>query len=472
MNRASINMVSSSQQNLSRFDTTWFSVCNEIHKVMKNPDFFDGYFGKSRFLRIEESNAILGFPPFVGELVEQSYSKLILNILKKVHSEPILGLQFEEIQNTQNENFTSRAKTLHLNRETIQTEEDICKIVNEGLLYTDYTFDSFVVGNSNRPAFQAALAVAENPGNNSFNPLTIYGKTGLGKTHLLQGIAHFTKKEHTANRVHYTSAFTFLDKFMEYFEKNLDINGFYHEFADIDVLLIDDIQFLAGKKKTQESFYRIFNTLINQNKQIILTSDRLPNEIPDMQKDLINRFSGGLMVDITAPSLKTRISILTKKAKNDNIQLSDEVIRFMANKVTTNVRMLEGLFTKVLASSIFANKELGINDVKELFADFSRESSEKISIEFIQEQVAIFYDISANQLRANTRKKNIAYPRSIAMYLSRELTKQSNRTIGLHFGGRDHSTVISATKKVKTAIDNSDSIYINEINELTRIIQS
>ncbi|MGM0462982.1 MAG: chromosomal replication initiator protein DnaA [Fibrobacterota bacterium] len=427
----------------------WNTVLSAVNTVLKNPVQYEAYFGNTSLKDITDGRARIALQNcFVRDIVEEHYSDLLLRILKEHSPFTVHHLSFEVF-----------AAPLTYPDIPGETEEDLpsvhpstpareTKLINEDKFYDEYTFDTFVTGQSNQMAYHAALSVSEAPGMTSFNPLTIYGKSGLGKTHLLQAIGHFCKNEGTAERIYFITAHDFLQRFLLFINKKRDLAGFYREFEDIDILLIDDIHFLSNKTRTQECFYSIFSKLINLHKQIILTSDRLPEEIPQMQKNLVNRFKNGLLVDIKPPSLKTRLSILKQKAKTDNIQLSDEVLEYMASQITNNIRALEGVFTKVLASSIFCNTELSLSTVQELLDDYKREMKENISVDKIQKCVSDYFSISPHQLRAHTRKQSVSQPRSIAMYFSRKLTKQAHRSIGLEFGGRDYSTVISACKRV------------------------
>ncbi|MGM0443025.1 MAG: chromosomal replication initiator protein DnaA [Fibrobacterota bacterium] len=430
----------------------WNSVLDTVKDILKDPVNYDAYFGCTTLLRTTEDTAVVSLPnSFVRDIVEEHYADLLLRIIKKQGALQISNITFEVVEAETEDTPAVPAPT----EESLRPEKiphrssPDTEVINGHQFYEEYTFDTFVVGQSNQMAYHAALSVAEAPGMTTFNPLTIYGKSGLGKTHLIQSIGHFCREESTAEKIYYITAHDFLQRFLDFLHKKRNISAFHKEFDDVDILLIDDIHFLSSKAKTQECFYTIFNKLINMNKQIILTSDRLPQEIPHMHNSLINRFKSGLLVDIKPPSLKTRLSILKKKAKTDNVQLSDEVLEFMASQVTNNIRALEGIFTKVLASSIFSNSELDLSTVRELLDDYRKERVEHVTIEKIQKDVAHFFEISPAQLRAHTRKKNIAEPRSIAMYLSRKLTKQALRTIGLEFGGRDYSTVIYACKKIE-----------------------
>ncbi|ERP31267.1 chromosomal replication initiator protein DnaA [Chitinivibrio alkaliphilus ACht1] len=419
---------------------------HDVRNLLKDPVQYEAYFGNTELLRIHEETAVVSIHnQFVQDIVEEHYGSMILTLLRKKTANAVKAVAFEVVER---EKITEQVD-ISAEEESASQREPESRIINGNLFYPDYTFDTFVVGKSNQMAYHAALSVSEAPGMTSFNPFTIYGKSGLGKTHLLQAIGHFCKHEGTAENIYYITAHDFLQRFLDFIYKRRDLNAFYREFHHVDVLLIDDIHFLSNKIKTQECFYSIFSKLINLNKQIILTSDRLPSEIPHMQENLVNRFKNGLVVDIKPPSLKTRLSILKQKAKTDNIQLSDDVLEYMASQITTNIRALEGVLTKVLASSIFCNRELDLETVQVLLDDYRRERKENVSIEKIQNTVSAYFDISPNQLRAHTRKKSISFPRSIAMYLSRKMTKQALRSIGLEFGGRDYSTVIYACKKIE-----------------------
>jgi chromosomal replication initiator protein len=338
------------------------------------------------------------------------------------------------------------------------------------LFHINYTFDKFVVGDNNRMAHAAALAVAEAPGKTSFNPLIIYGGTGLGKTHLLQSIGHFAQTEGTADRVFYMTSEEFTNQYINYVVHKKDSTSFYKKFKDVDLLLIDDIQFFSGKPGTQKEFFRIFNKLLLENKQIVLSSDRPPDKIPDMMDHIINRFMGGLTTDIQPPNLETRMAILRKKAEIDGLFLADEVVQFIAGHITSNIRELEGTLIKLIASASFTGRDITIDIAQELCGDAISRKEERVSIKFIQEKVAEAFGITANQLSAHTRKKEIALPRSVAMYLCKKWTRQSLRSIGLDFGGRDYSTVIHSFKKIETDIC-KDELLARKVKAIENLIQ-
>jgi chromosomal replication initiator protein len=314
--------------------------------------------------------------------------------------------------------------------------------------HPNYVFESFVVGDGNRMAHAAALAVAEAPGKTSFNPLIVYGGTGLGKTHLLQAIGHFAQTEHTADSVAYMTSEEFTNRYIDFVVKKRDSTSFYKRFSGVDMLLIDDIQFFGGKDGTQNEFFRIFDRLLRNSKQIVLSSDRQPENIPDMMENIINRFMGGLNTDIQPPNLETRMAILRKKAEVDGLSLPDEVVQYIADRVTSNVRELEGTLIKLIASSSFSDTGITLDIARELFGDAGG-APERVSARMIMQMTAQAYGIGVNQLPAHSRKKEVALPRSVAMYLCKKWTKQSLRSIGLEFGGRDYSTVIHAAKKIE-----------------------
>jgi chromosomal replication initiator protein len=318
--------------------------------------------------------------------------------------------------------------------------------------HPNYTFEGFVVGDSNRMAHAAALAVAEAPGKTSFNPLIIYGGTGLGKTHLLQAVGHFAQTEGTAENIEYLTSEEFSTQYINYVVNRKDSTSFYKKFVSVDLLLIDDIHFFSGKPGTQKEFCRIFNKLLMGRKQIVLSSDRPPDQIPDMMEHIISRFMGGLIADIQPPNLETRMAIIRRKAETDGLSLPNEVVQFIASHITSNVRELEGTLIKLIASSSFTGKDITLEVAKELCGDAISRKSERISINLIKQKVADAFGISSNQLGAHTRKRDISFPRSVAMYLCKKLTSQSLRSIGLDFGGKDYSTVIHSCKKIDSEL--------------------
>ncbi len=317
-------------------------------------------------------------------------------------------------------------------------------------LNNNYVFERYIEGDCNRLARSAAMAIAENPGSSSFNPFFIYGGTGLGKTHLIQSIGNKVKQEHGDElAVLYISSESFTNEFVQAIRNNRasEFTMFYRQ---IDVLIVDDIQFFSGKEKTQEEFFHIFNALHQDGKQIILSSDRAPREIPDIEERLISRFSWGLSADLQVPEYETRYAILERKASDNGIELSHEVLEFIAHNFKSNVRDLEGAIIKLLAfASLQHVDEIEPQMAKRVLKDMIQESQTTISIEQIQEYVCDYFGIDTNKVREKTRKQEIVEARQIAMYLAKQFTDSSLKTIGLHFGGRDHSTVIHAISTVE-----------------------
>jgi len=329
-----------------------------------------------------------------------------------------------------------------------------------------YTFDSFVIGSSNRFAHAAALAVAEAPAQ-AYNPLFIYGSTGLGKTHLLQAVAQYVS-EHTGDlSVRYITSETFMNDFINSL-RDKRIEGFKQRYRTYDVLLIDDVQFFEHKERIQEEFFHTFNSLYEAGSQIVMSSDRPPRDIATLEARLRSRFEWGLITDIQPPDLETRIAILRKKVKTDGIHVPEtEVLTFIASRVSTNIRELEGALTRVVAFSSLTGRPMSVELAQDVLKDvFPQGEAAEVSIKRIQDLVAERFNLSLEELCGDKRSQNIVYPRQVAMYLSRELTDSSLPKIGKEFGGRDHTTVIHATSKIARLIREDRSVY-NLVQELT-----
>jgi chromosomal replication initiator protein len=329
-----------------------------------------------------------------------------------------------------------------------------------------YTFDSFVIGSSNRFAHAAALAVAEAPAQ-AYNPLFIYGSTGLGKTHLLQAIAQYVSEHSSDLSVRYITSETFMNDFINSL-RDKRIEGFKQRYRTYDVLLIDDVQFFEHKERIQEEFFHTFNSLYEAGSQIVMSSDRPPRDIATLEARLRSRFEWGLITDIQPPDLETRIAILRKKVKTDGIHVPEtEVLTFIASRVSTNIRELEGALTRVVAFSSLTGRPMSVELAQDVLKDvFPQGEAAEVSIKRIQDLVAERFDLSLDELCGDKRSQNIVYPRQVAMYLSRELTDSSLPKIGKEFGGRDHTTVIHATSKIARLIREDRSVY-NLVQELT-----
>ncbi|HEX9657035.1 MAG TPA: chromosomal replication initiator protein DnaA [Bacteroidota bacterium] len=311
-----------------------------------------------------------------------------------------------------------------------------------------YTFENFIKGESNQLARAAASAVANNPGGTSFNPLVIYGGTGLGKTHLMQAIGNAALANDKAKRVIYVSSEKFTVEFVDAIQSDR-ISDFSSFYRSMDILIVDDIQFFSGKEKTQDNFFHTFNELHQIGKQIILSSDRPPKELRGLDDRLLSRFQWGLTSDIQPPDLETRIAILNKKSEDDGIDLPQDVIECIATNVTTNIRELEGCLISLLAKASLEGKKITVDLARDVLKVVVGEIKSPVTIEDIQRIVADYFSIPEDLLRAKTRKQEIVSARQIAMFLTKELTNSSLKTIGLHFGGRDHSTVIHAYQSVE-----------------------
>ena len=309
-----------------------------------------------------------------------------------------------------------------------------------------YSFDSFVIGSSNRFAHAASLAVSDSPAK-AYNPLFIYGGTGLGNTHLMHAIGQRVIEKSPKAKVLYISSEDFTNQLIGAIQNRSTLD-FRKKYRSVDVLLIDDVHFIAGKDSTQEEFFHTFNTLYDAHKQIVVTSDRPPKEIQKLEERLVSRFLYGLVTDIQPPDFETRIAILKKKSEKETIALSEEVFYFLAEKIKTNIRELEGALMRVVASAKLFGKEVTTDLAKELLKDMIIEGEKKVSIDLIQKKVSEYFDIKLSDMRAKKRSKAIAYPRQIAMYLTRQLTDYSLPEIGDQFGGRDHTTVIHACDKI------------------------
>lgn len=332
-----------------------------------------------------------------------------------------------------------------------------------------YTFDNFIKGDSNQLARAAAMAVANNPGGTSFNPLVVYGGTGLGKTHLMHAIGNYAITSGKANRVVYVSSERFTIDFVEAIQADR-VNEFSLFYRSVDLLVVDDIQFFSGKEKTQDNFFHTFNTLYQLGKQIVLSSDVPPKELKGLDERLISRFQCGLTADIQPPDLETRIAILRKKSEENRIDLPQDVIEFIAANVTNNIRELEGCLISILARASLESREINVDLARDVLRVVVTELKSPISIEQIQRTVSSFFNLPEDLLRAKTRKQEIVTARQVAMYLAKELTNASLKTIGLHFGGRDHSTVIHAYQSIEDRI-NADGLFRQNVEQLRRHLQ-
>jgi chromosomal replication initiator protein len=326
------------------------------------------------------------------------------------------------------------------------------KIKVESQLVESYSFDSFVEGDCNRLARSAGYAVAENPGKTAFNPLLFYSSTGLGKTHLAHAIGLQVKTNFPEKTVLYIQSEQFINQFIESVRNN-NQNDFVHFYQMIDVLIIDDIQFLAGKDKTQDVFFHIFNHLHQSSKQLIITSDKPPVELKGMEPRLLSRFKWGLSADLQMPDYETRVSILKRKLYNDGIIVPEEVIDYLAHSITTNVREMEGALISLIAQSSLNKKSINLDLARQMIDKFVKHTTKEVSIDFIQKVVCDYFGLPVDQMNTKTRKREIVQARQVAMYFSKKHTKSSLATIGLQCGNKDHATVLHACKTIANLIE-------------------
>ncbi|MCU0341420.1 MAG: chromosomal replication initiator protein DnaA [Spirosomaceae bacterium] len=327
----------------------------------------------------------------------------------------------------------------------------------EMYLNPSYSFDNYIEGDCNRLARSAAMAVAQRPGVTSFNPLLIYGGVGLGKTHLVQAVGNHIKVHAHGKSVLYVSSEKFTNQFINAI-KNNTLQGFTDFYMKIDVLILDDVQFLSGKEKTQDTFFHIFNHLHQSGRQIIMTSDRRPSELQGLQDRLLSRFKWGLTADLQQPDLETRIAIIQRKLQMEGINIDEKVIEYVAHSVNTNVRELEGVIVSLMAQASLVRRDIDLELAKSVSKNIVTSEERTVNIDTIQEIVADYFELTVADLKSKSRKKELVYPRQVAMYFAKELTPLALKSIGYHFGGRDHSTVIHAIQMVNDLMQEDDSV--------------
>ncbi|WP_294351893.1 chromosomal replication initiator protein DnaA [uncultured Clostridium sp.] len=395
---------------------------------------------------------------FTQDILDKRYKDLVANSIKAICSK-LYKVEFLISSDLQSEEVTKEQKK--------EKEQSI--VVNDEMSTTlnpKYTFDSFVIGNSNRFAHAASLAVAEAPAK-AYNPLFIYGGVGLGKTHLMHAIGHYILQNNPNAKVVYVSSEKFTNELINSIRDDKN-EEFRNKYRNVDILLIDDIQFIAGKERTQEEFFHTFNALHDANKQIILSSDRPPKEIPTLEDRLRSRFEWGLIADIQIPDFETRMAILKKKADVEKLNVENEVMVYIATKIKSNIRELEGALIRIVAYSSLTNREITVDLASEALKDIiSKKQGKNITINLIQDIVSSYFNLRVEDLKSQRRTRNVAYPRQIAMYLSRKLTDMSLPKIGEEFGGRDHTTVIHAYEKISDNL-NTDETLQHTIEDITK----
>ncbi len=391
---------------------------------------------------------------FIKSTIDNKYSQTVLEVINQI-DKSIKGIEIilneNDIKNASKHQSTN-ARRLEAN------------------LNPKYIFDSFVSGKSNDMAYAAAINVAKNPTSNKYNPLFFYGGVGLGKTHLMHAIGNYIFDENADFKIRYVAAETFTNEMISGIRNERE-KEFRDMYRDVDLLLVDDVQFMAGKEGTQEQFFHAFNDLYNAGKQIVITSDKPPKEIKKLEERLVSRFGMGLILDITLPDYETRTAILESKIQRDNIKVPPEVVRYISKNIVSNIRELEGALNKVEAYAKLVGVEINMDIAERSLRDLiDKDGKQEITVPFIQEVVANYYGITADDITSKKRTTAIAYPRQIAMYLSRKMLELSTPKIGELFGGRDHSTIIHGCDKIVKDLENNTKLQ-KEITEIENKIK-
>jgi len=432
------------------------TVWNDCLKIIKDnvPQItYTTWFIPIKPVRFEGDTIDVQIPSkFFWEWVDEHYNTLLNKALREVIGENA-RLTYTTYEEKEEPVPPAPAPRPVIKEEPVAAVEDDAKGQNnfETYLNPKYTFDNFIKGEGNQLARAAAGAIADNPGGTSFTPLFVYGGVGLGKTHLIQAIGNKIVENMPEKRIIYLSADHFTVEFVESIQSN-KVNEFSNFYRSMDVLIIDDIQFLIGKEKTQDLFFHIFNTLHQLGKQIILSSDKPPKDLKGLDDRLISRFQWGLTADIQPPDLETRIAILHKKSSDYGMNILPEILEHIATNITSNIRELEGCLIKLLANASLNSKDINLELAKKTVKEIATNRKVTVSVETITRCVCEYLGVDENKIRDKTRKKEIVMARQLAMYLSNQLTKSSLKSIGLHFGGRDHSTVIHACRAIEEGV--------------------
>ncbi|MBI3315749.1 MAG: chromosomal replication initiator protein DnaA [Candidatus Omnitrophica bacterium] len=425
----------------------WLKILDALQKELA-PQVCERWLSPVKPLEATAEELVLGVPDeFLKTWVSDHYGGMILTILKEVTENPHQQLSFKVVKDSPAPAVGPRAVGATLT-DAFPTHAPLAAPApNESPLNPRYTFDNFVVGPSNRFAQAASMAVAETPAK-AYNPLFIYGPVGLGKTHLMQAIGNEISKRSPKTKVLYMTSEKFTNQLINAIKTGTTAK-FREKYRNVDCLLIDDIQFIAGKEATMEEFFHTFNALYDAHKQIVVSSDKPPKDISNLEERLVSRFEWGLVTDIQPPDFETRTAILRKKAERENLHIPDPVTAFIADRIKSNIRELEGALIRVVAYSKLVGKEVDETVAYEVLKDLIVETQKKITVDLIQRKVAEYFEIRPSDMSARRRSKNVVYPRHLAMFLSREMTGLSLPEIGEHFGGRDHTTVLHACDKIR-----------------------
>jgi chromosomal replication initiator protein len=434
----------------------WRKICPQIREVIGDEE-FQVWMTPLQVDPFVSSSLVLVAPnKFFMDWIKEKYAPVLMNVLQKLENPPEFKLVVSQ--------YTARAEEFNNGQAAVQEAVEPSPLKTN--LNSRYTFDNFVVGKYNQFSHAASQAVAHEPARH-YNPLFIYGGTGLGKTHLLNAIGNYVV-DNSGLRSYYVSSEQFTNELISAIRFKT-MNDFRQKYRNVEVLLVDDIQFIAGREAIQEEFFHTFNTLYETRHQIVLTSDRFPKEIPGLEDRLRSRFEWGLIADMAIPDDETKVAILQKKADEENIILSDDVAFFLASQSGSNIRALEGYLVRLSAYASFTKRTIDLELAREVMKDLIR--TRAVSLESVQKEVSEYYRISIKDLCSTKKNKTFAWPRQVAMYLCRKLTNSSLKEIGQAFGGKDHSTVVHAVNKISACLESGDprSSEILELNQrLTR----
>ncbi len=469
------------------YEKTWDS-CLEIIKDNVNAQSYKTWFEPIKPIKLQSSVLTIQVPSqFFFEWLEEHYVGLLKKVIRKelgtdgkleyhIVMENIYGVKpyTVRVPSTNKKDVKNPSVNMPLDMHSNGGIRNpfiipgLKRVTVESNLNPDYSFEHFVEGDCNRLARSAAFAVANKPGETSFNPLLIYGGVGLGKTHLAHSIGIEIKKKFPGKTVLYVPSERFTNQFIDAIQNN-NTNDFVNFYQMIDVLIIDDVHFFSGKEKTQDVFFHIFNHLQQNKKQIVMTSDRAPVDLVGIEQRLLSRFKWGLAADLQAPDLETRIAILEKKAYADGIDLPRDVMEYIGYSITSNVRELEGALISLLAQASLNKKMITIDLARTMIDKFVRNTAKEVSIDYIQKVVCDYFNLPIDLLKSKTRKREVVQARQIAMYFAKQLTKSSLATIGAHCGGKDHATVLHACRTVNNLMD-TDKKFRHYIQELDKKI--
>jgi chromosomal replication initiator protein len=441
-------------------ERVWLKALEFIKKELSNEQTFNIWFRPIKFISVSAEIIVLEVPnKFFQAWLLERYMKVIASAVVKACGKDLkVDLRLSDLEEEHSPKKHGAEEQKKETKPFWPFTRPVQDTAREIGLLPKYNFDSFVVGSSNRFAHAASLAVSDSPAK-AYNPLFIYGGVGLGKTHLMHAIGQRVLQKASKAKVLYISSEDFTNQLISSIQ-NRSTQKFREKYRNVDVLLIDDIQFIAGKESTQEEFFHTFNALYDSHKQIVVSSDRPPKEIQSLEERLVSRFEWGLVTDIQPPDFETRMAILKKKSEKETIAMPEDVFYFLAEKVKTNIRELEGALIRVVAYAKLIGKEISLEMSKEVLRDMIIEGEKKITIDLIQKKVSEYFDIKPSDMRAKKRSRAIAYPRQVAMYLARQLTDMSLPEIGDQFGGRDHTTVIHAYDKIENDLKEKSGLRV------------